>query len=159
MCLNEGSKPKLGLLATSPQCNVLVNTIMEPLCGHYETMTSGHFVATEVRIISPLKSWYLHILRVPLYYNDVVGPTTDKETCLFILVSKEASKPTSIVPFSLFQSLFFSVSGIRLVHRIRLATFKSILGQEVSWFDSKKNTPALLTSRLANDARLISGVS
>lgn len=57
------------------------------------------------------------------------------------------------------EHLLLSFSGSKLTHRLRLATFKSILRQEVSWFDKKENSPYLLTARLADDANQIQGAN
>jgi len=53
-----------------------------------------------------------------------------------------------IVGFSaFFQSFSFSVAGERLTSRLRGLTFRSILKQEIGWFDREKNSVGSLCAR------------
>jgi ATP-binding cassette subfamily B (MDR/TAP) protein 1 len=56
------------------------------------------------------------------------------------------------------QSLCFAVGAEKLTERLRAMTFRSILKQEVAFFDSKKNSAGVLTARLAQDAALVEGM-
>ncbi|XP_066441409.1 ATP-binding cassette sub-family B member 5-like isoform X1 [Eleutherodactylus coqui] len=58
--------------------------------------------------------------------------------------------------FSFFlQGFMFGRSGEVLTMRLRQRAFKSMLRQEISWFDDKKNSTGALTTRLATDASQI----
>ncbi|KAM3928003.1 ATP-binding cassette sub-family B member 5-like [Leptodactylus fuscus] len=53
------------------------------------------------------------------------------------------------------QGFMFGRSGEVLTMRLRQMAFKSMLRQEMSWFDDKKNNTGALTTRLATDASQI----
>ncbi|XP_040289636.1 ATP-binding cassette sub-family B member 5-like isoform X4 [Bufo bufo] len=53
------------------------------------------------------------------------------------------------------QGFMFGRSGEILTMRLRQMAFKSMLRQEISWFDDKKNSTGALTTRLATDASQI----
>mmetsp|Transcript_52639 Transcript_52639/g.138214 ORF Transcript_52639/g.138214 Transcript_52639/m.138214 type:complete len:92 (-) Transcript_52639:1442-1717(-) len=53
------------------------------------------------------------------------------------------------------QSLAWSLCGERLIKRLRVAAYHSIIRNEIAWFDHPKNTVGRLTSRLAADCALI----
>ncbi|TMW60937.1 hypothetical protein Poli38472_000979 [Pythium oligandrum] len=46
----------------------------------------------------------------------------------------------------------FGVAGQRLVTRVRLATFKAMLHQEIGWYDLSENSSGALVTRLASDS-------
>ena len=53
----------------------------------------------------------------------------------------------------------FSISGGKLTTRLRSRSFKVMLKQEMGWHDEEKNSTGALTAQLAEDARLVQGVS
>jgi len=53
----------------------------------------------------------------------------------------------------------FTISGERLTERMRSLLFKSIVRQDVGWFDDKENSTGILTTKLSNDASLVKGVT
>ncbi|XP_073533891.1 ATP-binding cassette sub-family B member 5-like isoform X2 [Phyllobates terribilis] len=57
------------------------------------------------------------------------------------------------------QGFMFGRSGEVLTMRLRQMAFKSMLRQEMSWFDDKKNNTGALTTRLATDASEIQGAT
>lgn len=57
------------------------------------------------------------------------------------------------------QGFAFGRMGANLAHRIRLLLFRSILHQEVGWFDKDGNTSGAIVSRLANDAAAVRGAT
>eukprot|EP00118_Oscarella_pearsei_P008490 m.44041 g.44041 ORF g.44041 m.44041 type:complete len:1424 (+) comp33488_c1_seq3:184-4455(+) len=59
----------------------------------------------------------------------------------------------------MFQTGFFSASGEKLTMRLRALCFRSILRQEIGWFDLPRNSTGALTTRLATDASLVQGAS
>ncbi|XP_071380463.1 bile salt export pump-like isoform X2 [Centroberyx affinis] len=50
------------------------------------------------------------------------------------------------------QGYAFSKSGELLTRRLRRLGFHAMLGQEIGWFDDRRNSPGALTTRLATDA-------
>ncbi|XP_047550292.1 ATP-dependent translocase ABCB1 isoform X2 [Lutra lutra] len=62
----------------------------------------------------------------------------------------------SFITFFL-QGFMFGKAGEILTKRLRYMVFRSMLRQDVSWFDDPKNTTGALTTRLANDAAQVKG--
>jgi ABC-type multidrug transport system fused ATPase/permease subunit len=58
----------------------------------------------------------------------------------------------------LVQAICFAVGAERLTERIRSMTFRAIMRQEVSFFDSKKTSAGVLATRLSQDAALVDGM-
>jgi len=54
-----------------------------------------------------------------------------------------------------FQTYLFEIIGERLTRRIRTDYFRTLIRQEIAWFDSPENSLGVLTSRLAVDVKLI----
>ncbi|XP_048195905.1 ATP-dependent translocase ABCB1-like isoform X2 [Perognathus longimembris pacificus] len=55
------------------------------------------------------------------------------------------------------QGYTFGKAGEILTRRLRYMVFRSMLRQDVSWFDNPKNTTGALTTRLTNDAAQVKG--
>uniref|UniRef100_A0A4W2DX16 ATP binding cassette subfamily B member 1 n=1 Tax=Bos indicus x Bos taurus TaxID=30522 RepID=A0A4W2DX16_BOBOX len=62
----------------------------------------------------------------------------------------------SFITFFL-QGFTFGKAGEILTRRLRYLVFRSMLRQDVSWFDDSKNTTGALTTRLASDAAQVKG--
>lgn len=58
-----------------------------------------------------------------------------------------------------FQTYMFNIAGVRLTSRLRLETFKTMMKQEMAWFDSAKNSVGALCTRLSSDCSGVQGVS
>ncbi|XP_005095479.1 ATP-dependent translocase ABCB1 [Aplysia californica] len=61
--------------------------------------------------------------------------------------------------FSSLMGFMFGLSGEALTFRIRTATFRAMLRQEMGWYDRPENNTGCLTTRLANDASLVHGAT
>nr|ADQ20481.1 P-glycoprotein [Poeciliopsis lucida] len=62
--------------------------------------------------------------------------------------------------FTMFlQGFCFGKSGEILTLKLRLGAFKSMMRQDLGWFDSPKNSVGALTTRLATDAAQVQGAS
>jgi len=57
------------------------------------------------------------------------------------------------------QTSCFDISGEALTARLRSRSFKAMLRQEMGWHDEERNATGALTTRLANDAGQVQGVS
>ena len=57
------------------------------------------------------------------------------------------------------QVINLGFAGERLTERLRKQMFQAMLRQDMSWFDRRSNSTGALTTRLANDASEIQGVS
>lgn len=64
-----------------------------------------------------------------------------------------------VVTRLLLQTHLFSLAGVRLTARLRVAAFSAILRQEVGWFDDERNSVGTLCARLSGDAASVQGVS
>uniref|UniRef100_A0A8D0HHX3 ATP binding cassette subfamily B member 4 n=1 Tax=Sphenodon punctatus TaxID=8508 RepID=A0A8D0HHX3_SPHPU len=64
----------------------------------------------------------------------------------------------SFITFFL-QGFTFGKAGEILTTRLRFMAFKAMLRQDISWFDDPKNSTGALTTRLANDASQVKGVT
>ena len=53
----------------------------------------------------------------------------------------------------------FGIAGENLTKRLRSKTFKTILSQEVAWFDHPENNAGSLCTRLSVEAAAVQGVS
>ncbi|XP_074949474.1 bile salt export pump isoform X4 [Phalacrocorax aristotelis] len=53
----------------------------------------------------------------------------------------------------------FAKSGELLTRRLRKIGFQAMLGQDIGWFDDRKNSPGTLTTRLATDASQVQGAT
>ncbi|NXP11478.1 ABCBB protein, partial [Thinocorus orbignyianus] len=57
------------------------------------------------------------------------------------------------------QGYTFAKSGELLTRRLRKIGFQAMLGQDIGWFDDRKNSPGTLTTRLATDASQVQGAT
>uniref|UniRef100_A0A8C5IMY4 Bile salt export pump n=1 Tax=Junco hyemalis TaxID=40217 RepID=A0A8C5IMY4_JUNHY len=57
------------------------------------------------------------------------------------------------------QGYTFARSGELLTRRLRKIGFQAMLGQDIGWFDDRKNSPGALTTRLATDASQVQGAT
>ncbi|NWU34612.1 ABCBB protein, partial [Hylia prasina] len=57
------------------------------------------------------------------------------------------------------QAYTFAKSGELLTRRLRKIGFQAMLGQDIGWFDDRKNSPGALTTRLATDASQVQGAT
>ncbi|CAG8541359.1 6798_t:CDS:10, partial [Scutellospora calospora] len=58
-----------------------------------------------------------------------------------------------------FQLGMFTLAGERLTKRLRELTFKSLINQDIAFFDDEKNGTGILTSKLAADATKVQGIT
>ncbi|XP_039747692.1 multidrug resistance protein homolog 49-like isoform X2 [Pararge aegeria] len=58
-----------------------------------------------------------------------------------------------------FQIYIFNLTGVRLTARLRVAAFKTMLAQEMGWFDHPLNGIGALCARLAADAAAVQGAT
>lgn len=57
------------------------------------------------------------------------------------------------------QISLFKYAGEKLTRRLRNMYFRAILRQEIGFFDDEKNSTGVLTTRLAEDANLVQGMT
>ena len=77
-----------------------------------------------------------------------------------IITSPSISLPLSLSLYSSFlKFVCFSISGTSLSIVIRSLLFKSLLRQEIGWYDKEENATSALLTKLTVDAGLVQGVS
>ncbi|EDV96507.1 multidrug resistance protein homolog 65 [Drosophila grimshawi] len=59
--------------------------------------------------------------------------------------------------FCFVQTFFYNLAGVWLTSRMRSKTFRSIMNQEMGWFDEKENSVGALSARLSGDAASVQG--
>ncbi|XP_005358340.1 multidrug resistance protein 2 [Microtus ochrogaster] len=83
-------------------------------------------------------------------------PETKQQNCnLFSLLFLVMGMICFVTYF--FQGFTFGKAGEILTKRLRYHVFKSMLRQDMSWFDDHKNSTGALTTRLASDAADVKG--
>nr|XP_004662350.2 multidrug resistance protein 2-like isoform X2 [Jaculus jaculus]XP_045016354.1 multidrug resistance protein 2-like isoform X2 [Jaculus jaculus]XP_045016355.1 multidrug resistance protein 2-like isoform X2 [Jaculus jaculus] len=114
----------------------------------------GVFCATINGVMQPAFSIVFSRIVGVFTRND--DPEIKRQNCnlfsLFFLVFGIISFITYFL-----QGYTFGKAGEILTKRLRYMVFKSMLRQDMSWFDDHKNTTGVLTTRLSNDAANIKG--
>lgn len=57
------------------------------------------------------------------------------------------------------QTYMFTFAGVRLTSRLRSMTFKSMMAQDMAWFDDSRNAVGALCARLAGDCSAVQGAT
>uniref|UniRef100_A0A8C9LTL5 ATP binding cassette subfamily B member 1 n=1 Tax=Piliocolobus tephrosceles TaxID=591936 RepID=A0A8C9LTL5_9PRIM len=100
--------------------------------------------------IPPVSFWRIMKLNLTEWPYFVVG--------VFCAIINGGLQPAFAVIFSkIIGGFTFGKAGEILTKRLRYMVFRSMLRQDVSWFDDPKNTTGALTTRLANDAAQVKG--
>ncbi|CAG2058087.1 unnamed protein product [Timema podura] len=60
---------------------------------------------------------------------------------------------------AIFQMYMFGKAGVRLTTRLRVATMRAMLKQEMGWFDEDRNRVGILCARLSGDASSVQGAT
>ncbi|KAL4880327.1 P-loop containing nucleoside triphosphate hydrolase protein [Aspergillus karnatakaensis] len=92
-------------------------------------------------------------ISIPISESDRLRHETNFWASMFLM--------TGLVTIFLFgsQGMLFAFSAERLIHRARSATFRVLLGQDISFFDEESNTTGTLTTILASDIKNLAGIS
>ncbi|XP_036036694.1 multidrug resistance protein 2-like isoform X1 [Onychomys torridus] len=83
-------------------------------------------------------------------------PETKQQNCNLFSLLFLVLGMISLVTYFL-QGFTFGKAGEILTKRLRYMVFKSMLRQDISWFDDHKNSTGALTTRLASDAANVKG--
>ncbi|KAM5303115.1 ATP-dependent translocase ABCB1 isoform 2-T2 [Glossophaga mutica] len=94
---------------------------------------------------------------IGVFTRDVDPETRQYNSNLFSLLFLVIGIISFITYF--LQGYTFGKAEEILTKRLRYMVFKSMLRQDVSWFDDPKNTTGALTTRLANDAAQVKGAT
>ncbi|KAL5340193.1 P-loop containing nucleoside triphosphate hydrolase protein [Aspergillus crustosus] len=92
-------------------------------------------------------------ISIPLTESDRLRQETNFWASMFLM--------TGLVTMVLFgsQGMLFAFSAEKLIRRARSATFRVLLGQDISFFDEEENTTGSLTTVLATDIKNLAGIS
>ena len=60
---------------------------------------------------------------------------------------------------TMLQSYMFTTAGVKMTTRLRKTAFKTIMSQQVAFFDDERNSVGALCARLAGDCSNVQGVS
>ncbi|ALC42337.1 Mdr49 [Drosophila busckii] len=60
---------------------------------------------------------------------------------------------------TMFQSMMFTTAGVKMTTRLRQTAFKTIMSQEVAFFDDERNAVGALCARLASDCSNVQGAT
>ncbi|KAI4570341.1 hypothetical protein MJG53_006319 [Ovis ammon polii x Ovis aries] len=100
--------------------------------------------------VPPVSFWRILKLNITEWPYFVVG--------VFCAIINGGLEPAlSVILSRMIGGFTFGKAGEILTRRLRYLVFRSMLRQDVSWFDDPKNTMGALTTRLANDAAQVKG--
>lgn len=85
--------------------------------------------------------------------NDFVQQQSDLYSYYFIAVGVVSGLGIFL------QTYLFTLAGVKMTARLRQQSFKSMLSQEIGWFDLKTNSVGALCSRLAGDCSNVQGAT
>ena len=60
---------------------------------------------------------------------------------------------------NLFQYWMFAVSGEHLTFRLRRLFFQALLRQEIGWFDDRRHSMGVLSTKLSTEVALVEGIT
>jgi len=87
---------------------------------------------------------------------------TNLDTCEVFIASEVARIAVVIVIIGIVSSfgnviktVLFTVMGEKLTHRLRRASYKGIMRQNIAWFDKKENATGALTTKLSADTAVV----
>ncbi|XP_037948001.1 multidrug resistance protein homolog 49-like isoform X1 [Teleopsis dalmanni] len=84
---------------------------------------------------------------------EYVQSQTNQFSYIFIVVGLIAGLGT------LTQNYMFNMAGVKMTSRLRKTAFKTIISQNVSYFDSERNSVGALCARLAGDCSNVQGAT
>ncbi|KAG6590565.1 multidrug resistance protein ABC superfamily [Phytophthora cinnamomi] len=103
---------------------------------------AGMFIAKIIHLYFELEKTKHEMLHDMRYYSLALG-------CLAIVCGAS---------FTLTE-YWFGIASSRLISRVRLVTYSSMMRQEVGWFDLKENSSGSLVSRLATDSAILQSMT
>ncbi|XP_062869573.1 bile salt export pump isoform X2 [Trichomycterus rosablanca] len=105
--------------------------------------------------VNPVYSLLFSQILATFSMSDLVAQRKEIDgICLFFVLIGVISFFTQVL-----QGYSFSKSGEFLTRRLRRLGFHAMLGQEICWFDDRRNSPGALTTRLATDASQVQGAT
>ena len=116
----------------------------------------GLFCSLLYGLVVPIYSFLFGLL-VGLFAESSDPQYIMNETINISLYYVALAVCVGIVSFS--QLAMLGISGEKLTMRLRIMAFKSIIRQEISWFDMQDNSTGSLCARLSSDAANVQGVN
>ncbi|MCD7454235.1 ABC transporter B member 11 [Datura stramonium] len=62
---------------------------------------------------------------------------------------------TTLLISSALEALFFTLSGCKLIRRIRSMCFQKVVHMEIGWFDEQQNSVGMIATKLSADASIV----
>ena len=149
--------------------------------GKKSEPTSQYSLWTLIKVVARFnrKEWYLMLFG--LFWSIIAGGGNPTQAVFFAMSIVALSLPASMdakmrqdinfwslmyLMLAMVQLLAFSCQGIafaicseRLVHRARDQAFRTMLRQEIGWFDREENSAGALTSFLSTQTTHLAGMS
>uniref|UniRef100_A0A8C6JET0 Bile salt export pump n=1 Tax=Melopsittacus undulatus TaxID=13146 RepID=A0A8C6JET0_MELUD len=134
---------------------VSLTRILKYNASEWPYMVLGSIAAAVNGAVSPLYALlFSQILGTFSILDEEEQRTQINGTCLLFVLVGILSFFTQFL-----QGYTFAKSGELLTRRLRKIGFQSMLGQDIGWFDDRKNSPGALTTRLATDASQVQGAT
>ncbi|XP_041056608.1 bile salt export pump-like isoform X2 [Carcharodon carcharias] len=146
----EGEEEEEENIEPAPVTRILKYNVAE-----WPYMLLGSLGAAVNGGVSPVYALlFSQILRIFSMQNEEEKRNQINSICLFFVIVGIISFLTQFL-----QSYFFAKSGELLTRRLRKLGLQAMLGQDIGWFDDRKNSPGTLTTRLATDASQVQGAT
>ncbi|XP_033762523.1 ATP-dependent translocase ABCB1-like [Pecten maximus] len=93
------------------------------------------------------------------FLNVFTMPAEDQtdQSILLVIIVMAIAVGNSVLRVGM--SVCYSTAGAKLTARFRMLAFKSLIWQDISFFDDPKNRVGTLTTRLARDSNLVQGAA
>jgi len=127
----EYSKPEWGLMAVGAVASLLKGTVMPSIAIFFSEMISTWYDSDTTKLMKDATKWSFG-----LYAGGFLS-----------LITETAQKG------------IFETVGERLTTRLRGDLFRSILRQDITWFEDEKNNVGSLSSRLSTEVKLVRQVT
>lgn len=151
------------------------------LRGKKPSPESNYSLWTLIKVVGSFNKKEIHIMLAGLVFATIVGGGNPTQSVFFAKAIVSLSRPPSqynlvkhdisfwclmylmlaVVQFVAFasQGIAFAVCSERLIHRARYQAFRSMLRQDIAFFDREENSSGALTSFLSTQTTELAGMS
>ncbi|XP_076093992.1 ATP-dependent translocase ABCB1-like isoform X1 [Mytilus galloprovincialis] len=134
--------------------NVPMTKILKMNGPEFHLIVIGIIISILAGGSQPLFSIILSEFLKVFTYDDDEAESTSEMLVIYIMTIAVVSAIFKMITF-----VTFGTAGGNLTTRFRKLAFKSIVWQDVKFFDDPKNTVGSLTTRLSSDAALVQGAT
>lgn len=151
------------------------------LQGKHANSKAQYSLWTLIKFIGSFNKKEIHLMLIGLFFSIIAGGGNPTQAVLFAKSIVALSLPSSqfaklrhdanfwslmYLMLALVQLLAFSCQGIafafcseRLIRRARIQAFRTMLRQDIAFFDREENSAGALTSFLSTETTFLSGMS